>query len=275
MSLPLEKCNPFIRNALVAPAILEGEGPRKAYDHRLFYVLAGTGIIVIENKDYELSGGSLIILPPAVNYHFRGKMKVIVINFDVTRSLDYNKTFLSPPPENQFDEKLLFDPMLVKGFEKPIILHNLQHLESDLKDITGSFKNQDDSTDALCSGKLKVILASISNKNENPETLLAAKINGYIAINATEIKSTKEIAKYFGYHPVYLESAFKKATGKTLHTAIIEERIKIACRWLINTNATVDAIAEDTGFSSGTHFATVFKSKTGLSPSVWRKKHTK
>lgn len=273
MSLSLKKCNPFIRNALVTPTILEGEGPRKAYDHRLFYILAGTGIIVIENKDYELSSGSLVTLPPAVNYHFRGKMKVIVINYDVTRAFDEKKVFLSPPPESLFEEKLCFDPMLAKGFETPLVLHNLQHFESDLNDIIGTFNIKDSSSDALCSGKLKVILASISNKNENPETLLASKINGYIAINATEIKSTKEIAKHFGYHPVYLESAFKKATGKTLHTAIIEERIKIACRWLINTNATVDAIAEDTGFSSGTHFATVFKSKTGLPPSVWRRKH--
>lgn len=273
MLLSLEKCNPFIRNALVTPAILEGEGPRKAYDHRLFYVMAGTGTIVIENKDYELSIGSLVTLPPAVNYYFRGKMKVIVINYDVTRSFDEKKVFLSPPPENQFDEKFLFDTTLIKGFETPLVFRNLQHLEADLKDVTGSFKIQNAPSDALCSGMLKAILAIISNKKENPEIHLVAKINGYIVMNATEIKSTGEIAKHFGYHPIYLESAFKKSTGKTIHAAIIDERIKIACRWLINTNSTVDSIAINTGFSSGTHLATVFKSKTGLPPSVWRRKH--
>ena len=272
MLLSIERCNPYIRNAEISPAILEGEGPRKAYDHRLFYVLDGSGIIVIENKDYHLSGGSLTVIPPAVNYHFRGKMKVIVINYDVTRAFDDKKIPLGPPPENSFDEKSLFDTTLSEGFESPKVSHSCHHLVSDFTEIVSLYNRHDFLSDALSSAKLKFILASVAEKSVNPETNIGAKVNGYISMYATEIKSTTEIAKHFGYHPVYLESAFKKATGKTLHTAIIEERIKIACRWLINTNATLDSIAEDTGFSSRTHFCTVFKAKTGLSPAVWRKK---
>ena len=271
--LSIEKSNPFVRNALVTPAILEGEGPRKAYEHRIFYALAGSGKIIIKNKDYEITPGSFICLPPAVNYHFRGKMKVILINYDVTRAFDEKKTPINPPPESQFDENLMYDQTLVIGFESPVVYHNYHHFASDLTEIVSIFNRREASSDALSSAKLKFILASVAEKSVNPETNIGAKVNGYISMYATEIKSTTEIAKHFGYHPVYLESAFKKATGKTLHTAIIEERIKIACRWLINTNATLDSVAEDTGFSSRTHFCTVFKAKTGLSPTVWRKKH--
>ena len=275
MLLPLEKCNPFIRAALVAPAILEAEGARKAYDHRLFYVLAGSGKIVIENKDYNLSQGSLICIPPAVKYYFRGKMKVIIINYDVTRSLDDKKTPGVPPPEDQFDENLIFDRTLAEGFDKPIVWHNLQYFASDIVEITGSFNRRDASSDALCSAKLKAILAGITPGQDNPETLLTAKIKGHITMYATEIKSIEELAKHFGYHPVYLEAVFKKETGQTMHTAIVDERIKIACRWLLNTNYTMDIIAENTGFSSRTHFCTTFKTKTGLTPSRWKKEHTK
>ena len=271
--LSIEKSNPFVRNALVTPAILEGEGPRKAYDHRIFYVLAGSGKIIIKNKDYEITPGSFICLPPAVNYHFRGKIKVILINYDVTRAFDEKKTPICPPPESQFDENLMYDPTLITGFENPIVYHNYHHFASDLTEIVSIFNRREASSDALCSAKLKFILATIAEKSDDSETNIGAKVKGYIAMYATEIKSTGEIAKHFGYHPVYLESVFKKKTGQTIHSAIVDERIKIACRWLLNTNATMDVIAENTGFSSRTHFSTVFKAKTGLSPAVWRKKH--
>ena len=120
-----------------------------------------------------------------------------------------------------------------------------------------------------------MLSATIAEKSDDSETNIGAKVKGYIAMYATEIKSTGEIAKHFGYHPVYLESVFKKKTGQTIHSAIIDERIKIACRWLLNTNATLDVIAENTGFSSRTHFCTIFKAKTGLTPSVWRRQHSK
>ena len=213
MLLPIERCNPYIRNAKISPAILEGEGPRKAYDHRLFYVLDGSGIIVIENKDYHLSGGSLTVIPPAVNYHFRGKMKVILINYDVTRDFDGEKTPICPPPESQFDENLMYDPTLAEGFENPIVYHNYHHFASDLTEIVSIFNRREASSDALCSAKLKFILATIAEKSDDSETNIGAKVKGYIAMYATEIKSTEEIAKHFGYHPVYLESVFKKKTA--------------------------------------------------------------
>ncbi len=273
--LSIEKSNPFVRNALVTPAILEGEGPRKAYDHRIFYVLAGSGEIIIKNKDYEITPGSFICLPPAVNYHFRGKIKVILINYDVTRAFDEKKTPINPPLESQFDEKLMYDQTLVIGFESPVVYHNYHHFASDLTEIVSIFNRREASSDALCSAKLKFILATIAEKSDDSETNIGAKVKGYIAMYATEIKSTEEIAKHFGYHPVYLESVFKKKTGQTIHSAIVDERIKIACRWLLNTNATMDAIAADTGFSSRTHFCTTFKAKTGITPATWRRQHTK
>ena len=273
--LSIEKSNPFVRNALVTPAILEGEGPRKAYDHRIFYALAGSGKIIIKNKDYEITPGSFICLPPAVNYHFRGKIKVILINYDVTRAFDEKKTPICPPPESQFDENLMYDPTLITGFENPIVYHNYHHFASDLTEIVSIFNRREAFSDALCSAKLKAALANIMNKSENTEAFLTAKVNGHISMYATEIKSTGEIAKHFGYHPVYLESVFKKKTGQTIHSAIIDERIKIACRWLLNTNATLDVIAENTGFSSRTHFSSTFKAKTGITPATWRRQHTK
>ena len=50
MEITLEKCNPYIRTAEIQPAVLEGEKPRMAYDHRLLFVIDGAGKIFVENN---------------------------------------------------------------------------------------------------------------------------------------------------------------------------------------------------------------------------------
>lgn len=277
MSIPLEKCNPFIRAAEFQPAVLEGESLRMAYDHRLFCVLDSNGVFVLESEEYNISKGSVIYIPPAVGYCFRGKIRVAVLNFDITRACDDRKDAICPPPISFFNKELLFDTAALERFEKTIIIDDGEFIFPEVTDIITSFNRKDSYSDALCSSQLKSVIAKLARQldtHSRPESRLAAKIDGYIRTYATEIDSNDDIAREFGYHPVYLASVYKGETGKTLHNAIVDERIKTACRWLSQTNASVDEIAADTGFSSRAHFCTVFKSRLGMSPGVWRKRNS-
>jgi len=101
---------------------------------------------------------------------------------------------------------------------------------------------------------------------------LAEKIQSFVRMYASQISGNEEIARHFGYHPVYIATVFKNETGRTLHSAITEQRMADACRWLMQTNASIDEIAVSTGFSSRPHFCTVFKKHTGLTPNEWRNK---
>lgn len=275
MEITLEKCNPYIRTAEIQPAVLEGEKPRMAYDHRLFFVIDGAGKIFVENKEYDISNYSTICIPPAVSYHFQGKMRVVVINYDATRSYDTQTKPVCPPAVELFDKNRMFDTTIVKNFKEPVVLYEYQFLLSELTDIVTAFNRRDDYSDAICSSKLKSILTMIARQTDttvSSESKMASKIDGYIHMYATEIESNNDIAHHFGYHPVYMASIYKKETGKTLHSAIIDERINVSCRWLLQTNETIDTIALEVGFSSRTHFCTAFKSRIGSSPSAWRRK---
>ena len=84
--MKLQDCNPFLRAAELQPAVLEGQGARMAYDHRLFYILKGEGVLVLEGTELPLSPDTLLFFRPGVGYHFRGKMRVAVLNFDISRS---------------------------------------------------------------------------------------------------------------------------------------------------------------------------------------------
>jgi len=64
---------------------------------------------------------------------------------------------------------------------------------------------------------------------------------------------------------------FKQATGTTPAKYLTALRIKMAHRLLINTDYTVEAIAQRTGFNDGAYLAKKFKQHYGIRPSEARK----
>ena len=272
--MEIQDCNPYVRAAMIQHAVLEGTKPRMAYDYRLFYVLENEGYIILDGKEYALSPDSLIIIPPAVGYYFLGKMQVAVLNFDMTRSFSSMSEPICPPPSNLFDKSKCFDMTLLSGFESPVMLSCEIILRDAVLELVNGYLKDDIVSDALCSAKLKAILAEIMKRKAgmaDSEADLAKRIEGYIRINAVQIRDNGEIAKAFGYHPVYLGEIFKRITGQTLHDTVNAERVRLACRWLTQTDLGIEEIATITGFCSRSHFCTVFKAKAGMTPKEYRK----
>jgi AraC-like DNA-binding protein len=75
-----------------------------------------------------------------------------------------------------------------------------------------------------------------------------------------------------GYH--WLRRAFKQETGQSLHQYRLQLRLSRAKVLLKSTDATVEQIAQRTGFTDPYYFSEIFKRKTGCSPTRWRKSDT-
>ena len=273
--MQISECNPFVRAAEIQPAVLEGNSPRIAYDHRIFLILEGNGTILIENREIPLSAHSFIFIPPDVEYYFRGKMKVIVLNFDMTRNFQNQRTPLMPVPREIFDETRRFDQTLLDGFLSPSVF-SADAVESDaVKQIVATFVSKRPMADAITSAILKNLLAQILDKKTAARDLgmrLVEKIVLYIREHIAEIKSNDQVARVFGYHPIYLSSLVKEKTSKTLHRIILEERVRLARRFLRFTDSSVEEIAFNVGFSSRNHFCTAFRQIVGVSPLTSRGK---
>ena len=266
----LEDCNPFIRAAEIQPAIMEGNGPRKAYDHRLFYILAGTGSIIIQGVSYPLTTQMLILLPPAMEYYFSGKMRTVVLNFDLTRRACHRKEAICPPPAAEFDPRVLFDMETVPLPRTPFLVQGDLLKQNSLIRLVEEFNLAEDHADALTSALLKALLAELLRGRNSSESSLCKRLQSYIRIHAPQISSNEQLGEFFGYHPVYLGEVFRRITGKTLHTAIMEARIALACRLLSQSDTAIADIAEACGFCSRTHFCTAFKRVTGTTPTAYR-----
>jgi len=270
--MQLKDCNPYIRTAQIQAAVLERTGLRKAYDYRLFYILEGEGAILIESQRHPIRPDTLILLPPATAYDFLGKVKVVVLNFDITRRFSHRTSPLFPPAVSEFDERLLFETELLEGFERPLVLPMDAGTQENVLQIVYHSNSQEPYADARASARLKLLFADLLSLSDEPKNQMIEKILSYIRIHAPAIRSNEDVARAFGYHPVYLNDLIKRASGKTLHGVITEAKLQIACQWLSGTNETIEAIAYLSGFCSRAHFCTLFKKKLGKSPAEYRKR---
>lgn len=269
----VSECNPFVRAAEIQPAVLEGVSPRLAYDHRIFLILDGEGIIYIAGREYLLKKRALVFIPPETEYFFRGKMKVVVLNFDVTRAYQNQRKPLIPVPHDLYDPARRFDLTTVDGLAAPAVLDADPSEEDCVTAIASAFVAKTHASDARTSAELKKLLAELLEHLSDtgaPVSHLAERLLLYIRSNAAELHSNEELARVFGYHPIYVAAVVKNATGKSLHRVILEERIRLAKKFLRSTANSVEEIAFDTGFSSRNHFCTVFRQITGVTPLAYR-----
>jgi AraC-like DNA-binding protein len=85
--------------------------------------------------------------------------------------------------------------------------------------------------------------------------------------------SVDELAALTGVSPSHFFRMFREYTGESPMAYMQRTRISIACRRLADQEISVTRLAQDLGFQSSQHFATVFRRITGSTPSDWRKLH--
>lgn len=73
----------------------------------------------------------------------------------------------------------------------------------------------------------------------------------------------------------HFSRAFKVSTGLAPYRWQLDFRIRRAQELLINTSASLDQVAEATGFADAVHFGRMFRKYIGVTPAVWRCEHKK
>ena len=92
----------------------------------------------------------------------------------------------------------------------------------------------------------------------------------YIEASLTSEISLRDLADVACLSPSYFLSAFKKATGKTPHRFLTEMRIAKSRELLMKPQMSIVAVALAVGFSSQSHFTTVFGRFTNTTPASYR-----
>ena len=272
----MELCdiNPFLRYAELQPSVMSSAPLSCSYDYRIFYILEGEADLVFTDKTLPLSAGMLIYFRPETPYYFNGNVKVIVLNFDMTRLKSGKNAPIPPASENVFDRSRVFENDPPEELSDTIIIEKAFEAEEKLKDCLLHYNYPSAFSDAFTSAILKDILCFIAQKHHIKSHELppaVQKIMLYIHQNYDKNIDNELISGELGYHSYYLNRLFKKHTGVTIHQALIKERMRVSAQLLEATDLSVNAVAAAVGYSDHTHFCTAFKSYMGTTPLKYKK----
>jgi AraC-like DNA-binding protein len=112
-------------------------------------------------------------------------------------------------------------------------------------------------------GRIQPARSRISSAVLKAERLLAEQISEPVNVEA--------IAQRLGIGYSHFRRAFKAHTGFAPWQYVLNLRISQARRILSSSDATLDAVATQVGFSSGFHLSGAFKRAYGIAPEHWRK----
>ena len=95
-----------------------------------------------------------------------------------------------------------------------------------------------------------------------------------IARNPARALSLTEAARKLHWSPGHLSKLFKSVTGDTFVSYVMSRRLERAELMLASTQMPVGEIATTLDFSQVNYFSRVFRSRTGMSPSEYRRQHS-
>ena len=273
--------NPYVR--FCAPVLLKNDYPKpaRAYDYRLFYVLEGGFVLHTAKKSVTVTGGGIALIPPGTSYRLTldgfGKSKHIIVNFDLTadRIGTPPKTVFEP---NEFREEEVLREAL-PAFSSPFTLENALFCKELLLEMCEEMSGERAGAADLLSGLCKAVLALIAREKEarlHPPAdrgdVLCGQIKEYVDAFFAEPIDNTTVARHFGYHPYYLNALFKKKTGQTLRSYIIDRRLNEAKGMLLHSDATVAEIGQACGFTGASYFSECFSAHLGISPKEYRER---
>lgn len=107
--------------------------------------------------------------------------------------------------------------------------------------------------------------------SQSISSLLRKLLVEYMDQHVAAAPSVASLAELIGLSRTSAGTAVKDAVGRSVHQMVIERRIEGASRRLCESEDPVTQIAQDYGFSSHAHFSSVFRKRTGCTPTVYRR----
>lgn len=269
--------NVFVRYAEMYERLTNRQ-PQKVYDSRIILPVSGKGRVFLKDRCEPLKKGTFFFYPPNCEYYPVSEkeepMRFFTLNFDFTREFGHITESYEPVPTDEFD-KVLFEkinrPCEYEFYRKPQVVQNMYFAEEKLADVTETFHSPYRFANERASAKLQQVLYEIMDYQPDEHGLFERTAE-YINVHYSSIKSNSDVAAALNYHPYYLNRTVLKHSGQTLHTFIMNIKLKKSAEMLINTHMSVAAVASACGFENPNHFSARFAAFFGMPPTIYRER---
>jgi len=115
------------------------------------------------------------------------------------------------------------------------------------------------------------MVRSMKEKTNRQFRSLAEKIATIVRTEYDQELSLEWISDRLHYNPNYLSSIFKKEFGMTFSEYLMNYRLEMAKKWLIETDMTIKEIAERLQYHNPQNFIRSFRKKELVTPGNYRK----
>ncbi|MCR5181627.1 MAG: AraC family transcriptional regulator [Clostridia bacterium] len=230
----------------------------------LAYVRRGHLIFRVDEVDYPLSEGSMILIPPHMTHGIPQDTHSLCIQCEVLVDIQ--------------------DPGLKELLEtrKVLVLHNATHLESLFTYVRMHYKSADPFSLSCVDSFLHTILCSFLVHQPSSEessggyvdtsrySPLVQQIISFVEAKTTEKYDLSSLALSFGLNKSYICTVFRRETGVTISDYINYNRVRkilIVLQYTqYNKDFSIQALADQYGYENPSYFNRVFKKLTGITP---------
>lgn len=226
---------------------------------RIMYFVEGKGSVFIDENEYKIYSNLLLLITPYNSFRLdidgNSIGKYIVFNIHVSILCNHltieNDQHIMPITldENEKKQIIGFYDYYVMSF-----LGNSGKKNAQLFDFIKYIK------------KIVTEHTSLIIYEQN----IIKQIKKFIFSNIGEKLNLNQIAAAFNYSEKHLNRLFKKYTGSTIHSYILEEKIEFSKQLLVQ-GLSIHEICDCIGFDDPNYFGNVFKKRVGKTPKDYLK----
>lgn len=240
--------------------------------YEIYFFADGNVKYYVENEDYELKKGDVLIIPP-------GKLHRPVIDHNVMYER-YVLWILNSFLENNPGICGLINEINQLISEKNTRLVTMD--EDNYKYISWlldkTFENDillEETSKYVSENCIMLILDELKNKlknvSENPykQGDMIRQVIVYLNDNFLKNPSLDKLSEQFYVSKYYLSHKFKEHTKTTIHHYILMKKINLA-KELLKKGIHSQIVSEKCGFSTYSNFYKAFMSQTGISPRKYK-----
>ena len=231
-------------------------------EYQLQYISQGEGTLVINNKTYEVKPGSFIFVFPGQWHCYRPSVEVGWVEYWV----GFNGPFF-----NRFVQEgiLTKDHNYLEIGIHDNIINIFEEIFSEVRTQQPLYQIK------ACSGIMSLLAEIITyeRRKDQPDYYqnIVEKAKILMENNIYDSINLSNISKQLGLSASRFNAIFRNYTSMSPHQYYIHIRINRAKRHLEHDNLTVKEVAYRAGFEDQYYFSRLFKLKTGIAPSEWKK----